>query len=68
MSSLSFETYLKSIQKNLQKGSERSHYPALKNLLDNPSDGIDVVIEEKGSKKNLRILKAPRPLWERGLG
>ncbi len=29
-----FDAYLKSIQKNLQKGSERSHYPALKDLLD----------------------------------
>ena len=46
----SFDPYLKSIQKNLQKGSERSHYPALKSLLDAPADGIDAVIEEKGNK------------------
>ncbi|NJO43302.1 MAG: N-6 DNA methylase [Cyanobacteria bacterium CRU_2_1] len=53
MPSLSFDAYLKSIQKNLQKGSERSHYPALKDLLDAPADGIDAVIEEKGNKAGI---------------
>ncbi|WP_414530620.1 hypothetical protein [Nodularia chucula] len=53
MVSLSFDAYLKSIQKNLQKGSERSHYPALKNLLDDPAQGIDAVIEEKGNKAGI---------------
>ncbi len=51
--SLPFDTYLKSIQKNLQKGSERSHYPALKNLIDDPLHGIDAVIEEKGNKAGI---------------
>jgi len=49
----SFDPYLKSIQKNLQNGSERSHYPALKSLLDDPADGIDAVIEEKGNKAGI---------------
>jgi len=53
MPSISFETYLKSIQNNLQKGSERSHYPALKDLLDDPIKGIDAVIEEKGNKAGI---------------
>ncbi|MGB5960673.1 MAG: N-6 DNA methylase [Coleofasciculaceae cyanobacterium] len=51
--SFSFDAYLKSIQKNLQLGSERSHYPALKNLLDDPKHGIDAVIEEKGNKAGI---------------
>lgn len=50
MAIISFEDYLKSIQKNLQKGSERSHYPALKNLIDDRDRGIDAVIEETGNK------------------
>ncbi|MGC1246084.1 MAG: N-6 DNA methylase [Spirulinaceae cyanobacterium] len=53
MPPISFTAYLKSIQKNLKKGSERSHYPALKDLLDNPSQGIDGVIEEKGNKAGI---------------
>ena len=53
MPSVSFDSYLKSIQKNRQKGSERSHYPALKALLDDPANGIDAVIEEKGNKAGI---------------
>lgn len=53
MPSISFDAYLKSIQNNLQKGSERSHYPALKNLLDDSEKGIDAVIEEKGNKAGI---------------
>ncbi len=53
MPSISFDAYLKLIQKNLQKGSERSHYPALKNLLDDSDRGIDAVIEEKGNKAGI---------------
>ena len=53
MPSISFDTYLKSIQNNLEKGSERSHYPALKDLLDVPESGIDAVIEEKGNKAGI---------------
>lgn len=53
MPSISFDAYLKSIQNNLQKGSERSHYPALKNLLDDSDKGIDAVIEEKGNKAGI---------------
>lgn len=53
MPSISFDAYLKSIQNNLQKGSERSHYPALKDLLDDSEKGIDAVIEEKGNKAGI---------------
>lgn len=53
MASFSIDAYLKSIQKNLQKGSERSHYPALKDLLDDPAKEIDAVIEEKGNKAGI---------------
>lgn len=53
MLSLSLDAYLKSIQKSLQRGSERSHYPALKDLLDDPANGIDAVIEEKGNKAGI---------------
>ncbi|MER3475864.1 MAG: hypothetical protein C4287_03960, partial [Leptolyngbya sp. ERB_1_2] len=53
MPSISFDAYLKSIQKNLQKGSERSHYPALKELLDDSDKEIDAVIEEKGNKAGI---------------
>ncbi len=53
MTSFSFDTYLNAIQKNLKKGSERSHYPALKNLLDDPDNDIDAVIEEKGNKSGI---------------
>jgi hypothetical protein len=48
-----FDTYIQSIQSNLQRGSERTHYPALKNLLDNPKAGIDTAIEEKGNKAGI---------------
>jgi predicted helicase len=53
MPSISFDAYLKSIQKNLQEGSERSHYPALKELLDDSDKAIDAVIEEKGNKAGI---------------
>jgi predicted helicase len=53
MPSISFDSYLKLIQNNLQKGSERSHYPALKDLLDDSDKGIDAVIEEKGNKAGI---------------
>ncbi len=53
MASHSIDIYLKSIEKNLQKGSERSHYPALKNLLDDPAQEVDAVIEEKGNKAGI---------------
>lgn len=53
MPSIFFDAYLKSIQNNLQKGSERSHYPALKDLLDDSDKGIDAVIEEKGNKAGI---------------
>jgi predicted nuclease of restriction endonuclease-like RecB superfamily len=48
-----FDAYIRSIQSNYSRGSERTHYPALKNLLDNPSVGIDAAIEEKGNKAGI---------------
>jgi predicted helicase len=48
-----FDTYIGALQKNLQRGSELLHYPALKNLLDNPAAGIETAIEEKGNKAGI---------------
>ncbi len=48
-----FDTYLHSIQNNLQRGSERTHYPTLKNLLDNPAAELEAIIEEKGNKAGI---------------
>lgn len=53
MSSIAFNVYLKSIQKNLPKGSERSHYPTIKSLLDKADEDIDAVIEEKRNKAGI---------------
>ncbi|MFM2063421.1 MAG: hypothetical protein RLZZ507_3091 [Cyanobacteriota bacterium] len=50
---MNFENYLQSLQKNLQRGSERTHYPALKTLLDQPSAQIEATIEEKGNKAGI---------------
>jgi type I restriction-modification system DNA methylase subunit len=45
-----FDTYIQSIQNNLQLGSERTHYPTFKNLLDNQVASVEAIIEEKGNK------------------
>ena len=45
-----FDTYIQSIQSNLLRGSERTHYPSIKNLLDNPAASLVAIIEEKGNK------------------
>ncbi|MEG4840566.1 type ISP restriction/modification enzyme [Microcoleus sp. B9-D4] len=45
-----FDTYIQSLQSNLQRGSERTHYPSIKNLLDNPVASLVAIIEEKGNK------------------
>ncbi len=50
---MNFESYLRSLQKNLQRGSERTHYPTLKTLLDHPSEQIEASIEEKGNKAGI---------------
>ena len=47
------EDYLKAIQNNLEKGSERTHYPALKALFDRPEHNIEAIIEEKGNKAGI---------------
>jgi predicted helicase len=48
-----FDTYIRALQNNLQRGSELLHYPALKTLLDNPAVGIETAIEEKGNKAGI---------------
>ena len=48
-----FDIYLQSIQNNLPRGSERTHYPTLKNLLDNPAAELEAIIEEKGNKAGI---------------
>ena len=42
--------YLQNLQANLQLGSERSHYPNLKELVEGGVMGLNAVIEEKGNK------------------
>ncbi|MEB3188771.1 MAG: hypothetical protein VKL42_00315 [Snowella sp.] len=42
--------YLQNLQANLQLGSERSHYPSLKALVEGGMIGLNAVIEEKGNK------------------
>ncbi|MFM7577296.1 MAG: hypothetical protein ACKO5Q_10210, partial [Microcystaceae cyanobacterium] len=42
--------YLQNLQANLQRGSERSHYPSLKALIEGGILGLNAVIEEKGNK------------------
>jgi len=42
--------YLQNLQVNLQLGSERSHYPCLKELVEGGMIGLNAVIEEKGNK------------------
>lgn len=46
-----FNAYLQSLQKNRLQGSERTHYPALKTLLDQSGTGIDAATEEKGNSQ-----------------
>lgn len=53
LSSSIFNGYLQNLEKNRAKGSERSHYPTLKDLLDDPDQGIELVIEEKGNKAGI---------------
>ncbi len=47
---INFNSYLDKLKKNLKKGSERSHYPALKSILDISENHIEAIIEEKGNK------------------
>ncbi len=47
---INFNSYLTKLEKNLEKGSERSHYPALKTILDSTENQIEAIIEEKGNK------------------
>ncbi len=46
---MDFQYYLQQLKQNLKKGSERSHYYALKSLIDSALIGIAAVVEERGN-------------------
>jgi predicted helicase len=50
---VNFTHYLQNLQLNFQRGSERSHYPTLKALIDDSMIGINAVIEEKGNQAGI---------------
>lgn len=50
---MDFSRYIQSLKKNLQLGSERTNYPALKAILDNSAQEIEAFIEEKGNKAGI---------------
>ncbi len=50
---INFTHYLQNLQFNFQRGSERSHYPTLKALIDDSMTGINAVIEEKGNQAGI---------------
>ncbi len=47
---MNFDNYIKLLRKNLERGSERTHYPALQYLLENSEEGIEAPIEETKNK------------------
>ncbi len=50
---MDFQYYLQQVNQNLDLGSERSHYYALKSLIDNALIGINAIIEEKGNQAGI---------------
>ncbi|MFM6332908.1 MAG: N-6 DNA methylase, partial [Dolichospermum sp.] len=50
---MNFTNYLQQIQTNLEKGSERTHYPTLKDLIDNGILGIKSTVEETGNQAGI---------------
>ncbi|HLO87491.1 MAG TPA: type ISP restriction/modification enzyme [Nostocaceae cyanobacterium] len=48
-----FTNYLQDLQENIQRGGERSHYPALKSLIESLAIGINAIIEEKGNQAGI---------------
>lgn len=48
-----FTNYLQDLQDNIQRGGERSHYPALKKLIESLAIGINATIEEKGNQAGI---------------
>ncbi len=50
---MNFIHYLQELQNNLTRGSERTHYPALKNLVDSGMLGIITTIEETGNQAGI---------------
>ncbi|NET17467.1 MAG: N-6 DNA methylase, partial [Okeania sp. SIO1H6] len=50
---MEFNYYLKELEKNLEKGSERTHYPALKNMIESAMLGINANIEETGNQAGI---------------
>ncbi|WP_287242171.1 hypothetical protein [Okeania sp. SIO1H5] len=54
---MEFKHYLQELDKNLEKGSERTHYPALKNLIEGAMLGINANIEETGNQAGIPDFK-----------
>lgn len=50
---MNFIHYLQELQNNLTRGSERTHYPTLKNLVDSGMLGITTTIEETGNQAGI---------------
>ncbi len=50
---MDFTYYLQELNDNFNRGSERSHYPALKQLLDGAAMGINGIIEERGNQAGI---------------
>ncbi|MGD1713445.1 type ISP restriction/modification enzyme [Dapis sp. BLCC M172] len=50
---MQFNYYLQELEKNLEKGSERTHYPVLKNLIESAMLGINANIEETGNQAGI---------------
>ncbi len=50
---MNFTNYLQQLQTDLEKGSERTHYPTLKNLIDNGIMGIKSTVEETGNQAGI---------------
>jgi type I restriction-modification system DNA methylase subunit len=50
---MSISQYIENLQINLKKGSERSHYPSLKMLIDGGMTGVNAIIEEKSNQAGI---------------
>ncbi|NET79383.1 MULTISPECIES: hypothetical protein [Okeania] len=61
---MEFKHYLQELDKNLEKGSERTHYPALKNLIEGAMLGINANIEETGNQAGIPDFKVRKNIEE----
>ncbi|MDY7005999.1 MAG: type ISP restriction/modification enzyme [Cyanobacteriota bacterium] len=50
---MEFNYYLQALENNLEKGSERTHYPTFKNLIEGGILGINANIEETGNQAGI---------------